>query len=174
MLLALWPYADRAAQTYLGVGAYLMLPTGSYDHARVFNLGQNRIATALQVGLHAPMVETLSWMAAVDAVWFGKNNDFGPTRATLQQRPLYTAQAGLRYDFNQKFSLGLVYFYTVGGETEVNGVERDDPSRIKRYQATAMTHLPVGRVALQYGADFSTENGFIEHRRWLLRYTIAF
>lgn len=30
-LLALWPYADHATQTYFGVGAYGLVPTGSYD-----------------------------------------------------------------------------------------------------------------------------------------------
>lgn len=30
MLLAVWPYANHASQTYFAVGGYLTLPTGDY------------------------------------------------------------------------------------------------------------------------------------------------
>jgi len=35
-------------------------------------------------------------------------------------------------------------------------------------------HLPQGRVTLQYGADFRTENGLLEKARWIMRYTHFF
>ena len=82
-LLAIWPYANNETKNYFAVGAYLTAPTGSYDHERSFNVGQNRYSTALQAGYQAPLVGTLNWMAALDAIWFWKNDAFGHNRNTL-------------------------------------------------------------------------------------------
>ena len=49
-LLALWPYAlIMLRRRDLGVGAYGLFPTGSYDSDQgVFNVGENRYSAALQ------------------------------------------------------------------------------------------------------------------------------
>jgi hypothetical protein len=39
-LLAFWPYANRETNRYFALGAYLSLPTGSYDKNRSFNVGE--------------------------------------------------------------------------------------------------------------------------------------
>jgi hypothetical protein len=174
MLLAFWPYANRETETYLAIGAYLTLPTGSYDNKRSFNVGQNRYSSALQLGLQTALSKQLHWMAALDAVKFGDNNEFGVQRKTLEQNALYTAQAGLRYDLNATYSIGATYFYTVGGETIVNGINRDDVTRLNRYQLSGILNSSFGRITLQYGRDIDTENGYIEDSRWILRYTKLF
>lgn len=173
-LLAFWPYANHETQTYFALGAYFTLPTGSYDNERLFNMGANRYNGALQAGFQSPVIGQLSWMAAVDAVWFGDNDEFGVTKKTLEQKALYTAQAGLRYDFNPRFTLGATYFHTAGGETSVNDVSRDDVTRLNRYQLSVISTLPFGRISLQYGGDIRTENGFKEDSRLLLRYSMLF
>lgn len=176
-LLAIWPYANRETHTYFGLGAYLTIPSGSYSNDRRFafqNMGQNRYSWALQAGYQAPVVGALSWQGAVDAVWFGDNDDRGPTHATYAQKVLYTGQAGLRYDFSPSYAIGATYFYTTGGETSLNGVNQEDVTRLQRYQLTGIANYSFGRIALQYGADIKTENGFIEGSRWILRYTKLF
>ncbi|MDO9365169.1 MAG: transporter [Methylotenera sp.] len=176
-LLAIWPYANREKKTYFALGAYLTLPTGSYSNDRRFafqNMGQNRYSSALQTGYQAPIVGALSWQGAIDAVWFGDNNDRGPTHATYSQKVLYTGQTGLRYDFNSSYAVGATYFYTTGGETSLNGVNQDDVTRLRRYQLTGIANYAFGRITLQYGGDIKTENGFIEDSRWILRYTKPF
>ena len=69
MALAVWPYANRETKTYFGVAGYLVAPTGSYDSKQVFNMGENRYKTALQVGYDVPVADKLAFMAAFDAVW---------------------------------------------------------------------------------------------------------
>lgn len=176
-LLAIWPYVNRETHTYFALGAYLTIPSGSYSNDRRFafqNMGQNRYNWALQAGYQAPIVGALSWQGAIDAVWFGDNDDRGPTHATYAQKELYTAQAGLRYDFNARYAIGTTYFYTAGGETSLNGINQDDVTRLQRYQLSGIANYSFGRITLQYGADIKTENGFIEDSRWILRYTKLF
>lgn len=174
LLLAFWPYANHEAKTYFAVGAYLTAPTGSYDHERSFNMGQNRYSTALQAGYQAPLLGSFSWMAALDAVWFGDNDAFGRYSNTLAQKALYTSQVGLHYSISHRYSVGAACFYTVGGETSVNGMDRDDLTQLQRYQLTGTTNFSFGRITLQYGSEFKTGNGFIEDSRWILRYTKLF
>jgi hypothetical protein len=173
-MLALWPHANRDAQTYFGVAGYLVVPTGSYSNRRSFNMGDNRYRAALQAGYQAPLVGNLHGMAAVDAVWNTDNDDFGITRARLGQRPLYTAQFALLYDINRSYSLGVNYYRTTGGETQLNGVDRDDRINLTRYQVSATGNFSFGRLVLQYGRDLHTDNGYFEDGRWLLRYLYRF
>ncbi len=173
-LLALWPYVNHEAQTYFAVGAYLTIPTGSYDNNRRLNMGANRYNAALQAGFQSSVYGPLSWQAALDAVWFGDNDEYGARQATLEQKVLYTGQAGLRYDFNSQYAIGATYFYTTGGETSVNGISGNDRARLQRYQLSAIGTYSFGRITLQYGKDLKTENGFIEDSRLLLRYSLLF
>ena len=81
---------------------------------------------------------------------------------------------GLRYDINATFALAATYFYTWGGETRVAGVAQNDRTQLERYQLTATANSPVGKLSLQYGGDFRTENGLLEDRRWVVRLTRFF
>lgn len=173
-LLALWPYANRETRTYFAAGAYLTLPTGSYDHERTFNVGQNRYNTALQAAYQSPLSDDVNWSAAFDTVWFGDNDEFGHQRKKLSQRAIHTAQVGLQYILSARYSVGFTYFYTAGGETSIDGVARDDKTQLQRYQLTAAANFSFGRITLQYGADHKTENGFIEDSRCILRYSKIF
>lgn len=172
--LAVWPYANRETQTYFGVAAYLIAPTGSYSRDRSFNMGENRYRTALQTGFQLALTKQLNWMGAFDATWFEKNSDFRPTRDTLEQKALYAGQTSLQYELSPAYSMAASYFYTVGGETSVNGLNRNDVTRLQRYLLTGAANLPIGRITLQYGGDLKTENGYFEDKRWILRYTKLF
>jgi hypothetical protein len=174
-LLALWPYADHATQTYLGVGAYGLFPTGSYDSDQgVFNVGENRYSAALQLAFQRNLSESLVVVAAVDGVWFGSNDNFTSARLTLDQEALYTAQFGLTYQTTQVLSLSASYFFTWGGETAIDGVDQDNSNELHRYQLSAIAQLPVGRLILQYGGDLQRESGFFEERRAIVRFGQSF
>lgn len=176
MALAVWPYASRETQTYFGIAAYLTLPTGSYDANRAFSLGENRYKTALQVGYEMPLASRLAGMAVFDAVWFGDNTDAPlPYKAQkLEQDTLYTAQLGLRYDFNPQYSLAGNYYYVVGGETSYNGVDQGNITQLQRFQVSGVGTYSFGRITVQYGRDLKTENGYFEDNRLTLRYTMLF
>ena len=174
---AYWPYANRETQTYFGIAAYLIAPTGSYSDRRIFNVGENRYRGALQLGVQTPITDSLTWMAALDTVWSGKNNDCGLAclnHQTLEQKPLYTLQSGLSYAINPTFSLATAYFYSVGGETSWDGINKNNLTQLQRYQVSGIANFSFGRILLQYGGDLDTRNGYLEDSRWIVRYIKPF
>jgi hypothetical protein len=174
---AYWPYANRETQTYFGIAAYLIAPTGSYSDRRIFNVGENRYRGALQLGVQTPIIDSLTWMAALDTVWSGKNNDCGLAclnHQTLEQKPLYTLQSGLSYAINPTFSLATAYFYSVGGETSWDGINKNNLTQLQRYQVSGIANFSFGRILLQYGGDLDTRNGYLEDSRWIVRYIKPF
>jgi len=181
MMLATWPYADREAGRYLGIAAYLGLPTGQYDakRSRILNTnpGENRLRAALQAGTSLRLLEGLDWLLVGDVTWFGDNDDyfgFNPTAGTLSQQPLYSAQTGLSYRFNRIFALSLSYFYNTGGATRTDFTPWSNEISVHRYGLVGYLNLPVGRLTLEYGGDLETKSGFFEDNRWALRFTYLF
>ena len=171
---AIWPYANREKRTFFGVAGYLIVPTGSYDKQRAVNLGENRYKADLQAGYQTQITDNLSGVVAFDTMWFGANDQFNAKNARLTQKPLYTTQLGPIYRFNKTFTLGANYLYVVGGDPSINGQSQNLLVQTQRYYFTLLTHLDIGRIALQYGNDIETRNGFQESRRFQVRFTRAF
>jgi hypothetical protein len=178
---AVWPYSNRETRTYFGVGAYLTVPTGSYDSNSTFNVSENRYRSALQAAYQTQLSESISWMAALDGVFYQDNDEYFPRptvplgkKRQLEQNNLYTAQTGLKFDISPQYSLAAAYFYTVGGETQIDGVNQHNLTQLHRYQLSAQGNYSFGRLLFQYGGDLKTENGYIEDKRVILRYTTVF
>lgn len=176
---AFWPYANHTTRTYLGVAAYLSLPTGEYSNTKAFNLGSNRYSQALQIGYQQPIVKNIDGAFAFDTVWYGANSQCAAacsslTNLQLTQKPLYSTQIGPIYRINQTYTVAATYVYVTGGETAFNGVERNNTLVTQRYFVSAVAYTKIGRFMLQYGNDIATMNGFMESRRLTLRYTKAF
>jgi hypothetical protein len=179
IVTAIWPYSNHATRTYLGLAAYLFLPTGEYSNAKAFNLGSNRYAQALQMGYQRPVTKNIDAAVAVDSTWFGANSACAAAclsnqNLQLTQKPLYTAQAGPIYKINQTYTVGATYVYVTGGETAWNGVERNNTLVTQRYFLSGVAHTSVGRFTVQYGNDITTMNGFMESNRFIVRYAKAF
>jgi hypothetical protein len=174
LLVAVWPYADRVAKKYLGVAAYLIVPTGAYSHDRLFNVGENRYKTALQIGYQTQLTDPLSAMVAFDGVFFGDNDRYTVQNYKLKQDHLYTLQTGLKYNLNQRYSVALAYFHCFGGETQINNDEQNDRTSLQRYQVTAQGDFSFGRLTMQYGSDLKTASGMVEDHRLIMRYTSFF
>ena len=171
---ALWPYVNRDAEKNMGVAGYLTVPTGSYDSQRNLNPGENRYRWALQAGYEQSISKRVNWMSAIDVLWYGGNDDKATTHEKLTQKALYSAQTAFIYKFNSTYSTAIGYFYSVGGETSLNGVNQGDRAESHRYQLSGIGNFPFGRISLQYGQELSTKNGFIEDSRWILRLTKYF
>lgn len=181
LLLAFWPYVNRETRTYLALGAYLSLPTGSYDKNRYFNVGENVYRTALQAAYQQPVMDKVNIMAALDMVWTGDNSEFRilsnqatPVIGRLEQSAQYTAQAGFNYVINPNYELAASYFYSIGAESTINGANQDNEKQTHRYQVFGVAKYPIGKFTLQYGSDIKTENGYFEDHRLTLRYMTAF
>jgi hypothetical protein len=178
LLLAFWPYSNRETQTYFAVGAYLSLPTGSYDKNRYFNVGENVYKTALQVAYQQPITDKLNVMGALDVVWTGNNTEYRlPGSASigrLEQSAQYNAQAVLNYALTPTYDLAVGYYYSLGAEATINGLNQDNEKDLHRYQLFATAKYPIGKFTAQYGSDIKTENGYFEDHRFMLRYMKAF
>lgn len=179
IVTAVWPYSNHATRTYLGVAAYLFLPTGDYSNTKPLNLGSNRYAQALQMGYQRPITKNMDGAIAFDTTWFGANSECAATcRSTqnlqLTQKPLYSAQIGPIYRINPTYTVGATYVYVTGGETAMNGVEQGNTLVTQRYFVSAIAQTSAGRFTLQYGNDIATMNGFMESRRVILRYAKGF
>ncbi len=176
---AIWPYANRSSRTYFGVAAYVSLPTGEYSNTKPLNVGSNRYSTALQMGYQRPITDSIDGAIAFDTMWFGANSECAatcssPTNLQLTQKPLYSTQLGPIYKINQTYTVAATYVYVTGGETAFNGVERNNTMVTQRYFLSGVAHTSVGRFTMQYGNDIATMNGFMESRRFIVRYTKAF
>ena len=179
MMTAIWPYSDRQARRYLGVAAYLVTPTGSYNNQQIFNVGENRWRADLQMGYQQPIVSNLDGMIAVDTLWFGTNNQcaaacFSSQNTSLNQKPLTTTQLGPILKIDQTYTVGASYFYVAGGATTIGNTYQNNTVNTQRYLLSVVAHYPIGRVTLQYGRDMEIKNGFFESRRLALRYQKEF
>ncbi len=179
LVLAYWPYVDRASKTYVGVAGYLITPTGSYSSDRAINMGENRYRWAGQIAYQTRIAPDLDWMSAFDTLWFGKNDasrSLVPSEGlgVLQQKALYSAQTGLLYHLNQRYSLAASYFYTEGGETVFKGAAKNNSIKSHRYQLSAIRNTSIGRFTLQYGQDIDNNATLEDKHRVFLRYTKFF
>ena len=176
---AFWPYADRVNRRYFGVAGYLSAPTGSYNSQRPFNDGENRYKSDIQMGYQQPIVGNLDGMIAVDTMWFGGNGQcaaacLSTTNTSLNQKPLTTTQLGPIYKIDQTYTVGAAYFYVAGGATTIGGTYQNNVINTQRYLLSALAYYPFGRISLQYGHDMEIKNGFVETRRFIVRYTTEF
>jgi hypothetical protein len=176
---AIWPYHDRVNRRYFGVAGYLTAPTGSYNSQRPFNIGENRYKSDLQMGYQQPIIGNLDGMVAVDTMWFGGNSQCAaacqsPTITSLSQKPLTTTQLGPIYKFNQTYTVGASYFYVAGGATTIGNTYQNNVANTQRFLLSALAYYPFGRISLQYGRDMEIKNGFVETRRFIVRYTTEF
>jgi hypothetical protein len=177
LVLAYWPYVDRASKTYVAVAGYLISPTGSYSSNRIFNMGENRYRWAGQIAYQTRIAPDLDWMAAFDTLWFGKNDEsrsLSNALGTLEQKALYSAQTGLLYKLNRTYSIAGAYFYTEGGETVFSGSAQNNSVKSHRYQLSGIGNYSFGRLTLQYGQDIDNNATFEDKHRVFLRYTKFF
>ena len=176
---AVWPYADRETRKYFGIAGYLTAPTGSYNSQQVFNAGEGRYKSDIQMGYQQPIYENLDGMIAVDTMWFGGNSQcaaacFSAINTSLNQKALTTTQLGPIYKINQTYTLGASYFYVAGGATTIGNAYQNNVMNTQRYLFSALAYYPFGRISLQYGRDMEIKNGFVVTRRFIVRYTTEF
>ena len=170
---ALWPYANREKDEYFGMAGYVLLPTGDYDKNRAINSGLNIYQVAMQAGYQRKIANNINWMTALDIVLSSDNNQY-LGNSKLEKDPVYNFQTGLQYVFNPSYSMSLGYFYSVGGESTLDGKDRADITKIHRYQLTGQANYSFGRFTLQYGSEFTNENSYIEDHRLVARYSFKF
>lgn len=174
---AVWPLADREQGRYLGLGGYVVLPTGRYDTKRTLGLnlnpGGNRFVGILQGGYNQQLNRRWNWMGAADLAFFGDRQDYlgsTLTPGTYEQRPLYTLQTALTYHLHPRVSLAVSYLYNRGGETRSHGGDWDGMINSHRYALWGLIRLDAKtRLNLRYGSSLEIANGLKEDQAIQLR-----
>ena len=173
LAFAMWPYANREKDEYIGFAGYVLLPTGDYDRNRAINSGSNVYQLAFQTGYQTKVTNQINWMTALDVILTGDNNQYLGNKK-LEKDPLYNFQTGFQYVFNPTYSMSVNYFYTIGGENTQDSIDLGNITKIHRYQLTGQANYSFGRLTLQYGSEFANENSYIEDHRLITRYTFRF
>jgi len=116
--------ASRKTETIVGVGLAIRLPTGQYNEDKLINLGKNRYAFRPQLGA---MHTWGKWTAELtaEAAFYTDNDDFFNGNK-LEQDPLYILHGHLIFTFRPGFWTVASFAYDRGGETTINGVDKDD------------------------------------------------
>ena len=110
--------------TTVGFAFEARLPLGEYMDDKLINLGQNRFVLGPQLGvLHTS--GPWSFELTGTALFFTTNDDFFGGN-TLRQDPLYALQTHVVRSFANGMWLSAGVAYGWAGETEINGVSKDD------------------------------------------------
>lgn len=113
--------------TAVGAGLEVRLPLGEYMDDKLINLGQNRFVVTPQLGvLHRE--EQWSFELTGSTFFYTENHDFFGGN-NLEQDPLFAVQTHVVRVFDGGFWVSLGAAYGWGGESTINGVEKDDEKR---------------------------------------------
>lgn len=149
--------AKTKHETIAGVALVTQLPTGNYLDDKLLNLGANRFTFRPQAGL---VHNSGKWMTELTgATWFFTDNDDFFNGNYLEQAPLYTLQGHLVYTFRPGLWAGTGVAYGIGGESTLNGVDKDD--RRGNLVWSVSTGIPVSKtvgISLTYLAFRTQED----------------
>lgn len=124
------------------------MPTGDYDQARLINPGKNRWAFKPQLAW-GTLLDQATWFTVNGAVEFYQDNDEYFGGRTLGQKPLATIDAHYSRNLNKAVWLSADAIWTVGGETEINGVDQDNEQSILRLGVSgSMNFSPTDAVSV--------------------------
>lgn len=115
------------SETVVGASLSVQLPLGEYKEDKLLNLGGNRYVTRARMGVTHTRGQ---WdVELTGAVWHYSDNDefFGETR--LEQELFGFVQSHVIYHVSNRQWLGASLGYGHGGETRVDGIDKDDSKK---------------------------------------------
>jgi hypothetical protein len=151
--------------TIVGASVVAVVPIGQYYAGKLINLGSDRWAFQPRVGFSS-RINRLTLEAMTD-VWIFTEIAEAYGGTTISQAPIWSIQGNVIYAFKSGFWAGVSGGMATGGQTTVNGVEKDNAQENSRLAATLA--LPVNRrlsvrffytnsVKTALGADFDYYN----------------
>jgi len=143
-------YAEyRAAadvETIVGAALGVELPTGQYMEDKLINLGDNRFTFRPQLGMQHKHYDWTFELTGTSFLYTDNNSFFNGNHR--EQDPLFSIDGSLQYDFPQGAWVSAGGGIAVGGQSAVNGIEKDD--RRESVGWTISTGFPLTRqVALK-------------------------
>ena len=165
--------ASHPVNTVAGAAISVTLPYGDYNNERLLNIGENRLVFRPQLGV----VHTRghwSYELTGSVFLFGDNDKFY-FDSTREQDPLYALQAHLVYTSPRHWWVSLGAAHARGGESTINGVNKDDKRRDRLFGISA--GIPVGSSAglkLAYVGSRTSEDVGKDTDNIALAYSIRF
>ena len=121
-------------ETVLGLSLVFSVPIGQYGPENLVNIGTNRWGVKPELGFSKRQG---SWYLEMYAgVWFFTENQEYLKDLTMVSNPLLSFQGHISYNFKNKSWVGINGGYSVGGTTNLEGMDRDDGQSNFRLGAT--------------------------------------
>lgn len=156
--------------TIVGASLLAVVPLGQYDAAKLINLGSNRWSLRPRLGFSS-RIKRLTLEAMADAWLFTEIPEaFGGT--TISQDPIWALHGNVIYIFKNGVWTGVSGGIATGGQTTVNGVEKDNSQTNSRFAATLAVPLNrrlslrffyINSVKTALGADFDFYNLSVQY-----------
>jgi len=147
----------------LGTSVVITVPTGQYYNERLINLGSNRWGIKPEIGMSYKLGSF--YFEFFTGIWmFTKNSEFLKTN-TVTQEPILSLQSHVSYLFPSKIWISGNVGYSGGGDSQVNGVDKNDFQRNVRSGLTLSVPFSISHsvkasvntgVTTRVGGNFTT------------------
>lgn len=156
--LSLEDFKDYQQDTIIGASLEVTAPGGQYDADKLLNLGTNRWSVKPEVGI-SKNLGSVTLELAGGVRFYTDNDDFfgGKVR---KQDPIYSLRGHIIYSFSHGIWAALDGTFYTGGQTTVDGTERNN--RLENTRLGASLALPITRynsVKLYFSTGVSTRAG---------------
>lgn len=123
------------SDTLIGAALIVQLPTGDYSQDQLINIGSNRFTIRPQVGVTH---QRGKWTYETSAsMWYFTDNDDFWKETERQQDAFWAFQTHLIYTFKPGFWSSASIGYGIGGQNEINGINKDDAGENLAYSIAA-------------------------------------
>jgi len=166
-----WMVANRVSGEYFGVTGTLFLPTGAYSNQQVLNAAENRYKFTMNAGWVHQLNTSFILEVLPEVAWYGDNKSYVGGR-NLSQKLSYSLSSYLRYRANPTWQFHLGAQINRGGETQINGVDQNNPPDNTRVMAgtTYLTEDKANQWIIRVARDTEVKNGFMTTSEVLIRY----
>jgi hypothetical protein len=156
-------FAGYQQKTIVGGSISIGMPFGRYVEDKIINVGTNRWNVIGQVGL-SHKINRWTIESAIGVSWYTDNDEVQGDK-TLEQDPIGLLRGTVLYTFDRGIWVGLGFIYANGGDTKLDGVQRDD--RQKNWRTGIAVSFPLAPhhnlqlrategISARIGAEFRT------------------
>lgn len=148
-------------RTTLGVSVAVTAPTGSYDPARILNLGADRWSFKPEIALSHPFGPGHKWAFDVygNVYWYTDNTSYRG-REVLRQEPLVGLEAHISYSFSDRIWTSLDTRYSGRAATLIDGVNQNNPQQnFVLGSETNISLTPRSSLVVAFGKALVHRNG---------------
>jgi hypothetical protein len=139
--LSMKEFADYQPDLVIGASVQVSPPLGQYDPSKAINLGTNRWWIKADAGFSKALKRFTLDVTTSAALYSDNGHYFG--NKSLEQSPIYAAQANLSYEFGGGVWAALGGTYYRGGQTRLNEVV--NTSELGNSRAGGELVLPLSR-----------------------------